>query len=381
MADPRTPRIDVRVPWNAERQWRTGQRVGRTIERRRRVRQVARLAAAASLGAVAIALPLALRPGPVESQTSAPPASATTAGRMVRFHDGSTAEIDGPREALVVERADERAIAVNLTAGAARFRVAPGAARAFQVQAGAVRIEILGGAFSVERRGPRAVVSCAEGHVVVRWATAAAVTLSAGMQGVYPPVEEAAAAERPAEPPAVERRRRIVEPASAPPAPTLAVSEAAAPAAVQAARAPASDDMPSRPVPDEPSFDALLRQADAARLSRKPTDALALIHAARARAEGVAQRQVAAFMAGRIHFDQLNDARAAAQAFVEARLLWPGGPLAEDALALAAEAHARAGSDALAREGARTYLEIYPRGAHAQRMAELANAAARTTRP
>jgi transmembrane sensor len=77
---------------------------------------------------------------------------------------------------------------------------------------------------------------------------------------------------------------------------------------------------------------------------------------------------VAAFTLGRVLLDQLGRAAEAAAAFQSARRLWPGGPLAEDALAREADAWDRAGRPERARALATEYLRAYPQGRHAAAM-------------
>ncbi len=79
----------------------------------------------------------------------------------------------------------------------------------------------------------------------------------------------------------------------------------------------------------------------------------------------------AAFTLGRVLMDELNRPSQAAAAFVDAERLAGRGALAEDALARATLAYARAGDNDRARECATRYVARFPQGRHRTALAAL----------
>jgi outer membrane protein assembly factor BamD (BamD/ComL family) len=69
--------------------------------------------------------------------------------------------------------------------------------------------------------------------------------------------------------------------------------------------------------------------------------------------------------------DQLGAPAKAAAAFMDAERRSPRGPLAEDALARAADAFRAAGDAARAAAAARAYVQRFPEGQHRPRLEEL----------
>jgi tetratricopeptide (TPR) repeat protein len=116
------------------------------------------------------------------------------------------------------------------------------------------------------------------------------------------------------------------------------------------------------------SVDALMAAADAARFGGHPEEAPGYFGEVLERHRKHAMAPLAAFTLGRVYLEQLGSAAKAARAFAEARELAPGGALADDALAREAEAWAKAGDRAKARERARAYLETYPEGSRIESM-------------
>jgi ferric-dicitrate binding protein FerR (iron transport regulator) len=196
---------------------------------------------------------------------------------VVRFADGSTAELRDRHSALALAAPEAGVLATRLEAGEARFSIVRDETRRFRVQAGEVMVEVLGTQFTVERLGAGARVAVERGRVRVSWKDGA-VELAAGQTGLYPPRDEVA---------------------------------------------------------------LLFAAADAARVAGRPADALAPLsrvidaHARDPRAP------LAAFTLGRLYLDELDRPRDAAAAFARARSLDPAGPLAADARVREAEARAR----------------------------------------
>ncbi len=144
---------------------------------------------------------------------------------------------------------------------------------------------------------------------------------------------------------------------SPPPAAHASASPAAQPASpelspVPAAEAPAATVSPPRAKPagrlasaarhavPEETVAALFDAADAARLAGHPADAVAPLTAIFSRHPGDPRAAVAAYQLGRVLALDLHDRAGAAAAFARAHDLDPGGPLAADAAAHAAEARA-----------------------------------------
>jgi hypothetical protein len=124
-------------------------------------------------------------------------------------------------------------------------------------------------------------------------------------------------------------------------------------------------------VPDR--VESLLLAADAARLSGHPVEALPWLERVIGEHPDDARSALAAFTAGRVLM-QLGRPREAAARFERALELEPSGSLRGDALARAAEAHARAGAATRATALARRYEIELPGGRWEARMRSLARA-------
>jgi len=111
--------------------------------------------------------------------------------------------------------------------------------------------------------------------------------------------------------------------------------------------------------------------ADVARLTAHPEQAVRPLRSVCERHASDRRAPVAAFTLGRVLLDELGRAGEAAAAFQKARMLWPEGPLAEDALAREADAWERAGRHDRARATASDYVRRYPDGRHVAGMRKL----------
>ncbi|MPZ34335.1 MAG: DUF4880 domain-containing protein [Rhodospirillales bacterium] len=123
-----------------------------------------RVLAVGAIAAFAACLALVFLPG-LMLRLNADYATATGEWRELSLADGSAVNL-APRSAITVAMAADRRD-VRLLAGQAFFRVAPDAARPFQVQAGEVRATALGTAFDVRLLEDGAGVAVAEGTVRV----------------------------------------------------------------------------------------------------------------------------------------------------------------------------------------------------------------------
>jgi TolA-binding protein len=112
--------------------------------------------------------------------------------------------------------------------------------------------------------------------------------------------------------------------------------------------------------------------ADAARLSGAAEPARDALLSLRQRFAQEPRAATAAFLLGRIFFDQLHDAARAARWFGVYLDEQPQGELAGDALSRLAEAKALSGDRAGARQAARRYLQSHPQGPQAERAKLLA---------
>lgn len=115
----------------------------------------------------------------------------------------------------------------------------------------------------------------------------------------------------------------------------------------------------------------LLALADAARFGGGSARAREPLTAVRARFPGTHEAGLAAFLLGRIAFDQAHAPADAARWFTTYLAEQPGGSFAAEAAGRIIEARERTGDLEGAREAARRYLASYPDGAHAGRARSL----------
>jgi transmembrane sensor len=336
---------------------------------------------AAVCGCLALAVVVLRSPWQASNTTL----SAVRGGRVTTFSDGSVAEPSTRETTLqVVEDTSARVVA-RLTGGA-RFRVVHNHERTFEVRAGEVRVRVLGTIFSVAQLpSGQTQVLVERGRVEVAWLGGVAL-LESGQGAAFPPSGGAPGELEPVAP-------VMAAPATAAPATALgAVSLVPASSAVgtvverpagtsgrtwrEDARAgdygKAYEELRAKggeAVRDD--ADDLMLAADVARLSAHPDDAVQPLRGVCDRHSSDRRAPVAAFTLGRVLLDDLGRPKEAAAAFQRARVLWPAGPLAEDALAREADAWDRAGRPEGAREAARQYLERYPQGRHADTMREI----------
>jgi transmembrane sensor len=330
--------------------------VARRVLRRRRTLATLDVAVAAACLILAVAWmkTSAARRPVAEVVVPANPIAAADAPRVVAFADGSRAELSDDQAELRVDQDGPRLVVASLK-GAARFDVVPNAARAFEVHTGDVRVRVLGTRFLVrELAVGQTQISVDRGRVQVEW-VGGIRTLVAGQSGVFPPPPSAALDQEPA------KRETAVNA----PKPERAVDGWRDYAAKgEYDRAYVELNQKGRAaVRDEPAD--LMLAADVARLSSHPLEALAPLRKLCDVYPADKRAPVAAFTLGRVLLDDLGRATEAAAAFEKARVLWPSGPLAEDALAREVEAWKRAGNAERARAAGDQYLRQYPAGRHA----------------
>lgn len=305
-----------------------------------------------------------------------PSAVATAGQKVIRFGDGSLAELASTAAEIDVERVSPDAIDVNLHRGKSNFRVTPNKQRVFTVRAGEVMVTVLGTEFDVEKRGERTWVHVTRGKVSVDWPGGGRLLL-AGDEGLFPPND-------------LDAPKQLDELPVAEPEPAPAV--VMPPTVARLQPAPAEESavetvVDSRPVEEQyrdraaqRDFDEayllmkqapkvvgsdaseLLLAADVARLSGHPSEAVPYLQRVLREHSSDSRAPSAAFTLGRMYLGQLGSPGEAARAFAQVRNLAPGGPLAEDAMAREVEAWARVGDKGRARQLAEQYLKRYPNG-------------------
>lgn len=367
------------------------ERLLRATERRiRRRRTAARGGLAIAAVAVSVFLAVRLRPSspspppvlasralaprqPANSVTSPPDVTGAAAAHgafvaskpvpgaepTIHLRDGSSATpLDGGTVLATVEDSPRHSL-IDLQRGRARFDVIPSATRVFSVDAGDVRITVLGTAFTVERIADRVGVTVERGSVRVDWGVGGKV-LHVGESGWFPPLAVEARLE-----PAPKANARVSGGDRAPPR-AVGVVAAAPVEALLAPTPPAAAVAPSAAPPSviiaADSAGDLLAAADVARLQGHAEEGAAILRRVLRDHEADPRAPLAAFTLGRMLMMELGQPREAASAFARARVLDPGGPFAEDALARETEAWAKAGDRRLAREKATEYVRSYPRG-------------------
>jgi transmembrane sensor len=293
---------------------------------------------------------------------------------VTTFSDGSLAEPSSRDTELRIEQDTPSHVVARLTGGA-RFQVVHNRERTFEVRAGDVRVRVLGTVFSVQQLpSGQTQVLVERGRVEVAW-LGGALLLDAGQGGTFPP---AAGAEVEPMPPNV--GGGIDLPASPPPTPHASSAPRRASMGTGSWRdearagdyAKAYDEMRAKGQ-DGVRDDAadLMLAADVARLSGHPEDAVHPLRSVCDRHGSDRRAPVAAFTLGRVLADDLGRPAEAASAFQRARVLWPEGPLAEDALAREADAWKRAGRLESARAAATTYVGRYPQGRQSAAMRQI----------
>jgi transmembrane sensor len=328
----------------------------RREERRRRAAGLGVGALSVVLAAVAL-WPVRPAPSPSVVSSPAPRVAPEIAARRLTFPDGSQATLlEADSDVRLVGAG--RDVTVDLLAGAARFEIVRDPRRTFRVRAGLVSVDVLGTVFTVARGDAGAArVAVERGTVRVAWAGGER-RLGAGETGRFPPEPPARAITTRA--PGTQDRardpsrgdwRRLAR----------AGDYAGAFSRLDRAGGPEAQESP----------DDLLLAADVARLGGHPAQAVRPLARFLARHGADPRAQAAAMMLGRVYMDQLGAPAKAAAAFVDAERRAPRGPLAEDALARAADAFRAAGDAARAAAAARAYVQRFPEGQHRPRLEEL----------
>ncbi len=295
---------------------------------------------------------------------------------LIRFADGSEADVYAGGRVVVKEQGAER-ILLDQLAGAALYRVTRNPDRRFEVVAEGLTIRVVGTRFKVTILPARWVrVEVEEGLVEVAY-QAQVVRLGAGdrLQVSRESLAQLGAAPRSVSSPTPAAAPPVTK--SAPEGPARPVVRRPHPVA-RVTPVPHPMARPSAPALPSPAVTkarqqerdwiaAAMRKVDAARRAGRYAEAAKLIRGLIAKYPHNWRVSTAAFMLARIEHARRRYG-AAAKAYALYRRRSPRGPLVEDALAGEARARRAAGQTSLARKLARMYLKKYPQGTHAKAM-------------
>jgi len=266
-----------------------------------------------------------------------------------QLRDGSRIVLETASTVIVKQHETPTDVSFQLSAGSARFDVAHRPERAFRVQAGPVRVEVIGTEFRVEKQEARVVVSVLRGRVRVSWASDSRV-LSAGESDIFPPLTAPVAVAE-------------SEPSATAPVPSALVPKAAVASAASATAVSPSATSTSAAAPNRDTAEALFAAADGARVAGRPLVALAALQQLIERFPRDPRAPMAAFTRGRILLETLARPTDAARSFAEARALAGArSALGEDALAREVDALRAAGNLSRAAERAELYRKLHPNG-------------------
>lgn len=300
---------------------------------------------------------------------------------LVRFADGSQAELRESDSQLVVQKVSAQVVKVELTRGQGTFRVTPRPERQFTVLAQGVEVAVIGTEFSVSHQPGRVHVAVVHGKVRVKSAREARTLI--GGEAAWFDVGARKSAENNAGKPAsveeqtfldeqtsrvqlalIEKQTSRLQPSDAAPALRRRYIQLHQEAAYAEAYRVLSEKREVVGVTDQD----LMRAADVARYSGHAAEALEFL--GRVSLQGT-HGPTAAFTRGRLLFHELNRPAEAAQAFAEVQRLASAGPLAEDALFREMEARAQAGQKAQVRRLAQIFAERYPQSRRREAVKQL----------
>ncbi len=330
---------------------------------------------------------VASRPGAIASAIATAPNPAVAPSRSMRvgagqrlwLSDGSLVQVAAGEGVLEVLHDEKMQIDLRLVSGTAHFQVVPNKQRHFVVDAGAVKVAVVGTVFDVEHAGELVGVTVTEGKVRVqggsgesfvaggdaRWFDAAGHETQHEVQhetqGVH--AVDDARGENDALRPVPESEQHGVAPAVKHRA---ARRESSAKASWRSLTQVGEYDEAYRSlaqgaaVDDDPAV--LMDAADASRLSGHPEMAATYLRRVVREHKQSPVAPLAAFTLGRVLLERLGQPSEAAESFATARGLAPQGSLAQDALAREVEALSKAGNAHEAYLRARAYVQSYPNG-------------------
>jgi TolA-binding protein len=300
--------------------------------------------------AVAVAVFALTRPHLAPLQPASEFASADAA-RTAILSDGSTIELAAQSSLRLESEAPEQT-RVQLRAGAATFEVARRPTRQFFVEAGDVRIRVVGTRFTVRHDALRTQVRVDRGIVEVSFADQK-VQLVAGQTWSSPllPVAPTEAALVPS--PEQEEEDEVLPPSKVPAVKLRGKGAKAKSRAVE----------PAAPLP--PTASELFQAAIAARREGKVAEAAAGFERFLATFGTDARAPVAALELGRIRMDLLHDVPAALEALQRSLALDPAAGFREEALSRLVRGYDELGNRTRCREARSAYLGAFPSGAYA----------------
>lgn len=367
----------------------------RGIVRRRELRRARRrrVAGAAFVSAILLALlatftpaRLLLRPIALEGGAPLPATFEAEAPTLVALDDGSRIELS-PHAKLAALPSDRGHVRLRLDRGTATFDVKPGGPRAWLIDAGVLRVRVLGTRFSVTRDGGRGAVAVERGKVAVESDAPgfATRTLEAGESaelggalagdaptGLVTPRAVEAASEASSSPaPAIraDATPRLPTPSAALPPQVRAPIGGSSSGVAALPPSAGVDATRARAAVSEPSAEGLMREADEARARGEVSRAIAILERVASRAPA-RRSALAAFTLGKVHADDRKDPAEGARWFERAASAGLPAALAEQAAARAVEGYARAGRRSEAQRAGRRYVERFPDGPQRARVAE-----------
>lgn len=280
----------------------------------------------------------------------------------VRLSDASRVVVDEDARLDVLAN-DTRALGLALRRGRARFEVTPGGPRSWNVDAGAVSVQVVGTVFEVARSREGVSVSVERGAVLVRGASVPdrVQRLEAG-QRLFVPSETTS---EPAAPRTADETNDVDaadDVADAPARETPWRTELAQRRYDRAFEALGADGH-ARETRRARDVADLWELADVARFSGHPSEAAVPLRRLVAEHPNDPRAALAAYTLGRLELDALGAPLAAAESFARSEALGLPEALREAAAASHVEALGRAGRRDDARVAAERYVARHPEGA------------------
>lgn len=285
----------------------------------------------------------------------------TTPPTVVHLDDGSRLEI-APKTHLRTRPSTPERVELAIDDGKTTFDVKPGGPRRWIIDAGDVRVEVLGTRFTVARVGSDVSVAVERGKVSVKDASGERI-LTAGQTFATNPPNEPARVPVPDAP--VDDRAKTATTATTPATAPAKATTAAAPSVVAAATTPTA---PASTTEEDP-----MARADALRKGGRAAEAVTTLRELVDR--GDRRASLAAFTLGKVHAEDLRDPLLAARWFERAIAIGLPGGLDEEAAARAVECFTKGGSRAEAQRAAERYEARFPAGRRIAQVREWAGAA------
>lgn len=283
----------------------------------------------------------------------------------VRLSDASRIVIDASARLDVLAN-DTRALGLALRRGRARFEVTPGGPRTWNVDAGAVSVQVVGTVFEVARSDEGVTVSVERGAVLVRGGSVPDLVqrLEAGGRIFVPSDVSDASDVSEANATSATSETETTEPEETPTrTPDHAWREALAQRRYDRAFEALGAAGHARETRRARDVAALWELADVARFSGHPSEAAGPLRRLVSEHPDDARAALAAYTLGRLELDALGALSAAVESFARSEALDLPDALREPAAASRVEALGRAGRRDEARAAAERYLERHPEGA------------------